>query len=180
VANVTRRPVFGSVHRIVPRSTTMLRTSGRADCLHDDAFAGDPATRHGGDRLGTDGDGGLPRRLAPTRGPRRHGVAEQRSLNTGRTRYDASLATSRAIGKVKPVRRHGAGALPVRPRGQSDCTRQCPKGIYNIEIYPMEGRHPASPTLVKVPGGGRGGDDVQPGGCWRAPGPRPRFQYLLR
>jgi hypothetical protein len=30
VANVTRRPVFGSVHRIVPRSTATLRTSGRA------------------------------------------------------------------------------------------------------------------------------------------------------
>ena len=30
VENATRRPVFGSVHRIVPRSTAMLRTSERA------------------------------------------------------------------------------------------------------------------------------------------------------
>jgi hypothetical protein len=30
VSNVTRRPLFGSVHRIVPKSTATLRRSGRA------------------------------------------------------------------------------------------------------------------------------------------------------
>ena len=59
VGPADRAEVHGDVAHVRPRG---------ADRLRDDAFAIDPANRRGGDRLGADGDGGLLRRPAPTRG----------------------------------------------------------------------------------------------------------------
>jgi len=119
VANLTRRPVFrigppdrakihGDVAHVRPRGT---------DSLRDDAFAINPASRRGGDRLGADDDRGLPRWQAAPRGPRRPGGAKQCSLVTRRAVHVAILATSRVIGKAKsgPARMVRARAQPDQP-----------------------------------------------------------------
>lgn len=58
VSNVTRRAVFGSVHRIVPKinGDTPHARSGGADPLSDDPFAINSAGHHSGDRSAVHGE----------------------------------------------------------------------------------------------------------------------------
>ena len=71
VSNTTRRPVLGSVPADcaeVDGDVAHVRAGG-ADGLGDHALAIDPTSRHGGDRIGGDGHGGLFRRATSARGP---------------------------------------------------------------------------------------------------------------
>src|ERR1019366_8162049 len=112
-----RGDVQGDVAHVRPRGV---------DGLRDDAFAIDPANRRGGDRLGADGNGGLPLRLAVTRGPRWHAGAKRYSLITRHEPHAVSWPA-----RAAPARRDrpgaedtGARSLPMAGamrRAQLDC-----------------------------------------------------------